>query len=72
MAFHAKDPLRSPSIFEIFDLPLAIPALKARRAKGLVPGENRQIFNLIATYTAAISAIVTDERAVAKQEKVRI
>ena len=40
MAVHTKDALRCAGIAQILDLPLAIPALEAVGAKGLVTCED--------------------------------
>lgn len=72
VAFHAKNPLRRPSIFQIFNLLLAVSAFEAGRTKGLVAGQDGQILNLIVTHTAAVCAIVADERAIAKEEEIGV
>lgn len=72
MAFHTKNPLRSPGIFQVFNLFLTVSAFEAGRAKGLVTGEDSQILDLVATCAAAIGAVVADERPVAEKEKVCI
>ena len=72
MAFHAEYPLRGPCIPKILNLLFTISTTEACRAKRLVTRKNRQIFNLIATGTTAVRAVVADERAVTEQEQVRI
>ena len=72
MTFHTEYPLRSPGIFEILNLLLAVPTLETGRAKGLIAREYSQILDLITTCAAAIGTIVTDERSVAEKEKVCI
>lgn len=72
MAFHAKDALRGPGIFEVFDLLLAVTTSKARGAEGLVAGEDGKILDLVPTCAAAIGAVVADQRAVAEEEEVGI
>ncbi len=70
MALHTKYTLRSPGIFEVLNLLLAISTFEASCAKGLVAGENCQVLDLITTDTAAIGAIVADERPVTEKEEV--
>lgn len=72
MAFHAKDALRGPGIFEVFDLLFAVPTSKAGGAEGLVAGEDGKILDLVPTCAAAIGAVVADQRAVAEEEEVGI
>lgn len=61
VAFHAKDALRGPCIFEVFDLLLAVPTSKARRAERLVAGEDGKILDLVPTCAAAVGAVVADQ-----------
>jgi hypothetical protein len=68
VAAHAKNTLRRPSVAQIFNLPLAIPASKAGGAKGLVARENCKIFDLVAAGAAAISAIVANQGTITKKE----
>lgn len=72
VAFHAKDALRGPCILEVFDLLLAVPTSKARRAEGLVAGEDGKILDLVPTCTAAVGAVVADEGAVTEEEQVGV
>jgi hypothetical protein len=72
VTFHAKYSLRCPSVFEIFDLLLAVPTLKAVGAEGLIAGQDGQILDLVIADTAAVCTIVADERPVAEEEEVRI
>ena len=72
MAVHTKDALRCSSIAKVLDLLLTISTLEAISAESLVTGQDGQIFNLIATVTAAVCAVVAYERAIAKQEEVGI
>ena len=65
MAFHAEDPLRRPCILKVLNLLLAVSTFEAGGAECLVPGEDREIFNLVAARTAAVCAIVAYQRAVA-------
>lgn len=70
MAFHTENSLGSPSIFEVLYLLLAITTFEACCAKSLVARENRKVLDLVPTDAAAVSAIIADERAVAKKKKV--
>lgn len=72
MTIHAKDPLRCTRISEIFNLPLAVPTLKAIGTEGLVACQNGEILYLVAAAVAAICTVVADQRAIAEQEEVRI
>ena len=72
MAFHAEYPLRSPCITQILNLFLAIAAPKATRTEGMVACKNSQILNLIPACAAAVCTIVADERAITKEEEIRI
>lgn len=72
MALHTEYSLGSPSIFEILYLLLAIPTFEACCAKSLVAREDCKILDLVPTDATAISAIIADERAVAKEEEVCI
>lgn len=70
MTGHAEDTLRRASIAQVLNLALAVPAPEAARAEGLLTGEDCQILDLVAAGTAAVGAIIADERAVAEQEQV--
>ena len=70
MTVHAKYALRGPSISQILDLPLAIPAFEAIGTKCLISRQDCQILDLITTITTTIGAVVADERAVAEKEEV--
>lgn len=72
MAFHTKDALRRPGIFEVFNLLLAIPTAEAGGTKGLIAGEDGKILNFVPTRTATVGAIVANERAVAQEEQVGV
>lgn len=61
-----------PGIAQVLDLSLAIPTAEACCAKGLVSGQDGQVLNLITASTAAVGAIVADQRAISKQKEVRI
>lgn len=70
MALHTKYSLRSPGVFEVLDLLLAIPTFEAGCAKSLVARENCQVLDLVAADTTAIGTIIADERAIAEEEEV--
>lgn len=70
MALHAEYPLRSPGIFEVLNLLLAIPTFKAGCAKGLVAGEDCQVLDLISADTTAIGTVIADERPITEKEEV--
>lgn len=72
VTLHAKNALRGPCIFEVFDLLLAVPTSKAGGAEGLVAGEDGKILDLVPTCTAAVGAVVTDQGAVAEEEQVGV
>ena len=72
MAAHAKDALRSPSISEIFNLPLAVPTPEAGRTERLIARQNRQVLNLIAAGVAAVCAVVAYQRAITEEKEIRI
>lgn len=72
MTFHTEYPLRSPGIFEILDLLLAVPTFETSCTEGLIAREYSQILDLITTCAAAVGTAITDERSVAKKEKVCI
>jgi len=72
MARHAKYALRRARISKVFDLPPAVPAAETAGAIGLITGQDGQVFDLVAAGTAAVGAVVADERAVAEQEEVGV
>lgn len=72
MAAHAEDALRRASIAQVLDLPLAVPTLEACCAEGLVAGQDRKVFDLIAAGRAAVGAVVANERAIAEQQQVGV
>lgn len=72
VAFHAEHSLRSPCIFEVFDLLLADPTSKARCAEGLVTGQDGKILDLVPTRAAAVGTVVADQGAVAEEEQVGV
>lgn len=72
MAAHAKDTLRSARIAQVLNLPLAVATAEAARAKGLVAGEDGQVFDLVAAGIAAICTVVADEGTVAEEEQVGV
>lgn len=67
MTAHTENALRSSSISQVLDLPLAVATPKARCAEGLIPGEDGEVFDLVVAGTAAICTVVADERAVAQE-----
>lgn len=72
MTAHAKDTLRRPRVAQIFYLPLAVSTPKTGCAKGLVSGQDCQVFDLVAACAAAICAVVADEGAIAEEEEVGV
>lgn len=72
MAVHAEYSLGCSGISQIFDLPLAIAARETRRAESLVPGQYCGVFDLVAACGAAISASITNEGSIIKEEGARV
>lgn len=72
MTRHAEDALGSAGIAQVLNLPLAVATAETASTKGLVSGQNSQVFNLVTARIAAIGAVVTDQGAVTEQEQVRI
>ena len=72
MAGHAEDALGSACIAQVLDLPLAIPAPEAVGAKGLVAGQDGEVFDLVAAVIAAVGAVVADQGAVSEQQQVGV
>lgn len=72
MTTHAEDSLRSASIPQILDLPLAIATSETAGAEGLVAGQDGEVFDLVIARAATVGTIVAYERAVAKEQQVRI
>lgn len=72
MTAHTKDALTGARISQVIDLALAVSAFEAISAKGLVSGQYREVFDLVAASAAAVCTIVADERAVAEKEEVGI
>lgn len=72
MAVHTEDSLRCSGISQVLNLLLAVPTAEAIGAKGLVSGEDGQVFDFVPTGTTAVCTIVADERAIAEQEEVGI
>jgi len=66
MTRHAEYALRCSCISKVFNLSLAIPAAETAGAKGLITSQDCQVFDLVATGTATVGAVVADERAVAE------
>ena len=72
MAGHAEDALLGTGIAQVLDLALAVPAPEAVCTKGLVAGEDSQVFDFVAAVVAAVCAVVAYQRAVAEQEQVGV
>jgi hypothetical protein len=72
MAGHAEDALGSACIAQVLNLPLAIPAPEAVGAKGLVAGQDGEVFDLVPAVVAAIGAVVADQGAVSEQQQVGV
>ena len=70
MTVHAKYPLRRPGIAKILDLLFTVPTFEAGGTEGLVSGENRQVFDLVAAGAAAVCAVVANEGTITEEEKV--
>ena len=68
MAVHAKYSLRGTGIAEVIDLALAVATLEASGAKGLVASQDSHVLDLVPTGTAAVGAIVTDQRSITKHK----
>lgn len=61
MALHAKNTLGGAGVSQILNFLLAVSAFEAAGAEGLFTGEDGKIFNLVATGTAAVGAVVADQ-----------
>ena len=72
MTIHAEDALTGARIAQVLDLALAVPTSETGGAKGLVAGEDGEVFDLVAAGVAAICTVVADEGAIAEEEQVRI
>ena len=72
VTIHAEYPLRCSSIFQIFDLLLAIPTFETIRAECLIACEYCKVFDFVPTHTATICTVVADERAVTEKEEIGI
>ena len=72
MALHAEDALGCSGVSEIFNFALAVAALEAGSAKGLIAGQNGEVFNLVAAGAAAVGAVVAYERAIAEEQEVGV
>jgi len=72
MTIHAEDALTGARIAQVLDLALAVPTSETGGAKGLVAGEDGEVFDLVAAGVAAICTVVADEGAVAEEEEVCI
>ena len=70
MAPHAEDALRCPRVSQVLDLAFTVSASEAGGAESLVPGEDGEIFDFVATGAATVGAVVADERAVTEEEQV--
>lgn len=70
MTRHAKDTLRRAGISQVLNLALAIPASEAVCTKGLVAGQDGQVFDFVAAVVAAVCTVVADERAVAEKQQI--
>lgn len=72
MTAHAEDALARARITQILNLPLAIAALEACGAKGLVACQDGKVLDFVAAGAAVVCAVVANEGAVTKQEEVSI
>lgn len=72
MAAHAEDPLGGSRVSQVLNLSLTVATPEARRAERLVTSEDGEVFDLVSASTAAVCAVVADERPIAEQEEVRV
>jgi hypothetical protein len=72
MAVHAEDSLRGPRISEILNLALAVSTTETGGTERLVPRKDSQVFDLVSASTAAVCAVVANERAIAEEKEVGI
>jgi hypothetical protein len=72
VAGHAEDALRRAGIAQVLDLALAVAAAETVGAEGLVARQDGQVLDLVTAMVAAVCTIVTNQRAVAQQQQVRI
>jgi hypothetical protein len=72
VAVHAKDAVGRPGIAQVLNLPFAVPTAEASRAEGLITSQDGKVLDLVPAGTAAIGAVVADERAIAEKEQIRV
>lgn len=72
MAVHTEYALRGPSISEVLNLLLTIPALEAICAECLITSQDGKVFDLVHAAAAAVRAVVAYQGAVAEEQEVRI
>lgn len=72
MTAHAEDALRSASIAQILDLPLAVPTSETSRAERLVSSQDSQVLDLVVARATTVCAVVADETTIAEQKQVRV
>lgn len=72
MASHAEDALCCTCITQIFDLAFAVSTTEACGAKGLISGQNGEIFDFVVARVASICTIIAYERAVAEEQEVGV
>jgi ABC-type sulfate transport system permease component len=66
VAVHAKYAVGRPGVAQVFNLPFAVPTAEAGCAEGLITGQDGKILDLVPAGTAAVGAVVADERAIAE------
>jgi hypothetical protein len=72
VAGHTEDTLRGSCIAQVLNLSLAIPTPEAVGAKGLVAGQDGEVFDLVPAVVAAVGAVVADQGAVSEQQQVGV
>ena len=59
---HAEIAMRGPRISQALYLPVAVPTPETGGAECMIACQDCQVFDLVATYRAAVSAIVADQK----------
>lgn len=72
MTVHTEYTLRGAGITQVLDLPLAVAATEALGAESLFTSEDCEVLDLVPTRTTAVGTVAADQRAIAKQKKVRV
>jgi hypothetical protein len=58
---HTEYALRSPRIFQVFNLSPAVPASEASSTKRLIASEDSQILNFVPARRAAVGTAIANE-----------